>query len=291
MEMRQTGRMRNPLNLMLILLVPLWGWANEAQNVDSPTAIDKAFCRLYNFDFAGAQTILKDHSKSDPADPLSYSVQAAAYLFSEMYRLQILQTEFFVDDNNIVSKKNLKADPIIRTEIFNALDQARQKAMARLNANPSDRDALFAMCMSAGVETDYTALIERRQWRGLKMARQANSFAQKLLNMNPPFYDAYNTSGMIEYTVGSLPFFLRWFIHFDRIEGDKATGIRNLKMVAQFGRYYGPFSRILLAVIYLREKKTDQAEQLLTGLTNEFPENPLFKSELTLIRAKLAAKR
>jgi hypothetical protein len=40
----------------------------------------------------------------------------------------------------------------------------------------------------------------------------------------------------------------------------------------------------------LREKKTDQAEQLMAGLTKEFPENPLFKSELVLIRAKLAAK-
>ena len=274
--------------VLLLFLMAMGGWAADIRKVDPPaTPIDKAFFRLYNFDFKGAHTILNENIRLNPADPLSYSVQSAAYLFDEMYRLRILETEFFTDDNKISGKQNLKADPEIRNEIYQSLGQARQKAMARINANPSDRDALFAMCMSAGVETDYTAFIERRQWRGLKMARQANEYAQRLLNMNPPFYDAYHTSGTIEYIVGSLPFFLRWFIHFDQIEGDKNIGIQNLKTVAQHGRYFGPFARILLAVIYMREKNNQQAEQLMAGLCREFPENPLYKKELATIRVKL----
>jgi len=260
--------------------------------VDLPaTPIDKAFIRLYNFDFKGAHSILNENIRINPSDPLSYSVQSAAYLFDEMYRLRILETEFFTDDNKISGKQNLKSDPEIRNEIYQSLGQAREKALARINVNPADRDALFAMCMSAGVETDYTAFIERRQWRGLKMARQANEYAQRLLHMNPPFYDAYHTSGTIEYIVGSLPFFLRWFIHFDQIEGDKNAGIQNLKTVAQHGRYFGPFARILLAVIYLREKNNQQAEKLMAELCREFPENPLYKKELVSIRSKLGPQR
>jgi hypothetical protein len=277
--------------LILFCLIPFFSRAAETPKAEPPTAVDKAFSRLYNFDFSGAQTILKEHSRHDPDDPLSYSVLAAAYLFAEMYRLQILQTEFFTDDKKISGDKEFKPDPAVRVEFFKALEQARQKATARLTVNSSDRDALFAMCMSAGLETDYTAFVERHQWRGLKMARQANGYAQKLLSMHPPFYDAYHTAGMIEYIVGSLPFFLRWFIHFDSIEGDKFTGIQNLKLVAQFGRYYGPFARMLLSVIYLREKEPAKAEQLLAGLVHEYPENPLLKVELSKVREKMGTQQ
>jgi len=37
------------------------------------------------------------------------------------------------------------------------------------------------------------------------MAGQANVYAQKLLAMRPPMYDAYHTVGMIEYVMGSVP--------------------------------------------------------------------------------------
>jgi len=276
--------------ILLLAFVTVAARGDESPLVVAPTPIDKAFARLYNFDFAGADAILEEHARIEPEDPLTYSVLAASYLFAEMYRLQILQTEFFAEDSNLSGDRERKPDPAVRARLFSALAQARQRAATRLAVKPNDRDALFAMCMSAGIETDYTAFVEGRRWRGLKIARQANQHAQKLLAMNPPFYDAHHTVGMIEYVVGSMPFFVRWFVRFDRVHGDKKAGIRDLTQVAEHGRYYRPFAKILLSVIYLREKQPQKAEQFLAELARDFPENPLIARELAKVRENLRRK-
>ena len=57
--------------------------------------IDQAFDRLYNFDFKEAQEILDRQRQLTPDDPLPLSVKAASHLFSELYRLRILELDFF----------------------------------------------------------------------------------------------------------------------------------------------------------------------------------------------------
>jgi hypothetical protein len=264
--------------------------AAQPPEVPPPTAIDRAFARLYNFDFAGAHAILDEHKRVDPGDPLSYSVSAAADLFAEMYRLKILETDFFIDDSKLVEKKKLKPDPAVRAAIFKAVGEARQRAEAKLAVQPYDRDALLALCMSSGVVTDYTALVERKQWAALQLAKQTNAYALRLLALNPPAYDAYHTLGMMEYVMGSVTFIVRWFVHFDQVEGNKQKGVQNLYLVVQYGRYYRPFAKILLSVIYLREKKPQEAEKLLSELARDFPENPLFRLELNKVSSQARAQ-
>jgi len=277
---------RGCLILLVFSLFLILGMAaDETPELVSLPTIDRAFARLYNFDFPGAEAILDDYSKRQPDDPLAYAVSAGTLLFTEMYRLQILQTEFFTDDR-LAKKRRLKPDAALKSRLFAALAQSRKRATARLAVDPDDTNALFAMCVAAGVETDYTAFVEGRRWRGLKMARQANSYAQKLLSQTPPFYDAHHTVGTIEYVVGKLPFFLRWFVRFDQVEGDKQAAIARLNQVAEKGRYFGPYAKIILAVIYLREANREQAAGLLEELAREFPENALIREELAKVRAR-----
>ncbi len=235
---------------------------------------------MYNFDFAAAHNILDREIAREPQDPLPYSVKAAAYLYSELDRLKILQMDFFEDNEKITDRRQLTPDPAVRTEFFRLLDAARQHASARLSARPNDRESLFALCMSSGLLTDYAGLIEKRRLATFSLLRDEQACGLKLLALNPPFYDAYMTAGSIEYLVGSLPFFIRWFVHIDQIDGSKQKGISELQIVADRGAYYGPYARILLSVIYLRERRPWDAETLLSGLAAEFPENPLIRREL-----------
>jgi TolA-binding protein len=46
-----------------------------------------------------------------------------------------------------------------------------------------------------------------------------------------------------------------------------------------------PFAKILLALVALREKKTEVARAQLKELVKEFPESPPFPSELAKIKA------
>src|SRR5579859_3314105 len=130
---------------------------------EKPNEIDQAFSRLYNFDFPGAHAALNRRISSHPEDPLPYAVRASADLFYELDRLSILESEFFSDDKRIADKKKVKPDPAIRAKLLQAIDDGQSRAQAQLNANPNDQNALFAFCVSTGVMTDYTALVEKKQ--------------------------------------------------------------------------------------------------------------------------------
>jgi hypothetical protein len=248
----------------------------------------QAFVRMYNFDFSSALGILDKEISRDPQAPLPYVVKAVSYFFSELNRLKILQMDFFEDDNRVIDRKKLLPDPQVRAEIFRLIQLSRDRANERLLTRPDDREALFALCVSAGLVTDYAALVERRRIATFTLAKQTQSYALKLMALTPPVYDAHLTAGSAEYVVGSLYFFVRWFVRIDGIEGSRQKGIEHLQIVAERGKYYGPFARILLAVICLREKRPADAEGLLAGLCAEFPENPLFHQELA--RARLLAR-
>jgi len=107
------------------------------------------------------------------------------------------------------------------------------------------------------------------------------------LKLDPQYYVDYLTAGLSEYLVGSLPFFVRWFVHFDNVNGSKEKGVHNLEMVANSGHYLRPFGKILLGIIDLREKKYRDAQRLLVDLSRDYPENPLFHKELVKLHAKL----
>jgi hypothetical protein len=251
--------------------------------------IDAAVEQMYNFDFPASHRILDQCIAAHPQDPLPYAFRAAADLFYEMDRLGILESEFLVNDERIIAKKKLQPDPAVRAQFYKALDDTASRAEAALGANPDDRSALFAMCISQGVATDYMALVEKHQFSSLSPARRSNNYAQRLLKLDPKYYDAYLTTGFSEYMIGSLPFIIRWFVHFDNVSGSKERGVENLRLVAREGHYFKPFAKILLGVIDLREKKPQEARNLLVDLARDYPDNPLFRRELAKVTATIGA--
>lgn len=250
------------------------------------TLLDLSFDRMYRLQFSEAQALLKQHIDAHPSDPLGYSVRSAAFLFQELDRLSILESEFFGNDKRILEKKELKPDPALREGIFRSIDKARELAKSQLDKDGADRNALLALCIAAGIQTDYLALIEKRQLGSLTYAKESQGWAVRLLKIDPSYADAYLTTGLSEYLLGSVPFFVRWFVKFEQTQGSKVEAIRNLEKVVQKGRYFRPFAKVLLAVIHLREKRPVQAEVHLSDLNREFPENPLFRKELQRLQAR-----
>ncbi len=253
-----------------------------------PPTIDDAIGRLYEFDFTATHDILNRYIAAHPQDPLGYAFRSSAFLFFELDRMGTLESEFLVDDKRIIDKtKPTEPDPKVRTELLHALDDTRVRADAVLKTDPNDRNALFAMSIAQGVATDYMALVEKRQISSLTPARRSNEYAQRLLKSDPKFYDAYLTAGFSEYILGSLPFFIRWFVHFDNVAGSKERGKQSLELVAREGHYFKPFAKVMLGIIHLREKRPQETRKLLVELTHQYPENPLFQKELVKLNEKL----
>lgn len=251
------------------------------------TELDRAFQRMYNFDFPGAHALIDGYINAHADDPLGYAARAAAHLFSEMDRLGILAADFFMDDDKIADKKKLKPDPNIRAAFYWATTQSRERAEKILAANASDKNALLSLAMGYGLLTDYAAFVEKRQLSSLSYVKQSQHYAVRLLAIDPNYADAYLTTGISEYLLGSVPFFVKWFVKLEQVKGSKEVAMKNLQIVAKGGRYFGPFARILLAVVALREKRTTDARVWLEGLVREFPQNALLRGELGKITPKM----
>ena len=70
------------------------------------------------------------------------------------------------------------------------------------------------------------------------------------------------------------------------LSADKQGGLADLQMTAEHGHYLAPFARVLLAIVYVREKNNSRALQLLAGLRRQFPANTLFPREIAHLQSE-----
>ena len=243
---------------------------------------------MYSFDFDSAYGALAQAIEKAPEDPLPYAARSAALLFSELDRMGVLKSEFFASNKRIASKQqNISPDASVKARLDADIETAKRLAGATLDRESENANALLAMAMAWGIAADYTALVEKRQFGSLSVAKQSHKYANQLRKARPDLHDALLTTGLSEYILGSLPFFVRWFVKFEDTEGSKQKGIEQLKVVARSGRLYKPFAKILLAIVNVREKRYQTAFVLLDDLSREFPENPLLRAEADRLRERL----
>jgi hypothetical protein len=201
-------------------------------------------------------------------------------LFAEFDRLHVLEAELFVNDDAYENRAKLSPDPRVKQEFDAEMERATKLSDAALARNPNDKNALFAKVMIYGLNGDYTALIEKRDLKGLSYIKQGRELADRLLAVDPTCYDAYIAVGVENYLLSLKPAPVRWFLHLTGAETDKETGLQKLRITAAKGHYLMPYARMLLAVAALRDHDPQQAKTLLQGLSREFPQNRLYASEL-----------
>lgn len=275
----------------LLLACVLCAFAEDAPGtgeLSKPTRVsplDRGFTGLYNPDFADAQKDFSSYEAQHPDDPVGPVSEAAGYLFSEFNRLGVLEAQFYENDGAFADRPKLTPDPAIHAHFQTAINRAETLAQARLDRDPQDRDALFALTLSAGLQADYTALIEKHNLASLHFTKKATASAQQLLAVCADCYDALLATGFSKYIMGSMSPPVRWILRMGGLPADKQGGIADLQITADHGHYLAPFARILLAIAYVRDKDKPRAVQLLTGLRSEFPANPLFSREIAHLRS------
>ena len=259
--------------------------AQVTASVSNADGLDRGFALLYNLEFEPANQVFLGWERTHPDEPIGHACEAAGLLFSELSRLGVLESQFYEDDKTFESRKKLTPDPAIRTRFDAALEQADSRAHARLTKDARDRDALFALTLSSGLKADYAALIEKRNLASLHYTKEATAWAEQLQAVDPQCYDAHLATGVSQYIIGSMAAPIRWLVRLGGISADKQKGISELQLTAERGHYLAPFARILLAIAYVREKNKPHARELLVGLRDQFPHNPLFAQEIARLGA------
>lgn len=249
----------------------------------APEFLSSGFQQLYSLDFDNARREFNDYEKARPEDPMGKAAEAASYLFQEFNTKGVLSSDFFLNDDKLLNGLSGNPKNNANPDFVTTNEEARSMARERLTQDPTDTNALLVLTITDGMESDYDQIVERKQIPALSLTKQAEEEAHRLLTLDPNAKDAYVALGAAHYIIGCLPGYKRAFLWFGGIHGDREKGMKEMQIAATQGGYLKPFAKILLALAYRREHKPAKARELLAELTQEFPSNPRFAYELSLV--------
>jgi hypothetical protein len=275
-------RFYGALSFLLLTAAACPARSDEAAQSPAFTTVPElmaAFHQLYAQNFSEARARFDNWESKHPEEPFGQVAVAASYLFEELYRQGVLTSDFYLNEKRFLKGIEGKPDPERMQRFQDALDATRKLARQRMAKNSRDPEALFALTLAAGMESNADMILKKQNLDALKRLREANAYAKQLLAQRPDADDAYVAMGSANYIIGSLSVGFRAMLWFGGIHGDKKLGMEQMAKAVEGGRYLRPFAKIMLALGARREKQNALAQKLLRELTEEFPESPLFAAE------------
>jgi tetratricopeptide (TPR) repeat protein len=238
---------------------------------------------FYNLEFDQA---IADYTKliaQDPADPISYNNLASAELYKEAYRLGLLDSIAFVQDTRLLRDRRLQADTGAKELVLNTLERGRRSSQTVLARDPSNVLALYSLCTNYALLATYEYMLEKSWFEALRNGSRAQAYCDQVRRVDPEFTDAYLVLGVYQYTAASLPLPVKLFAAIGGLHGSKKKGIEYVSRVAEEGRYDRDAARVVLAMLYCREKRPLEAAHLLEALIADYPRNYLYGLELASV--------
>lgn len=237
------------------------------------------FRLLYTQKFPEARGVFIKWKSEHAEEPFGEVALAASYLFEEFHHQGVLTSDFFLNDKRFLHGIDGAPDPERMKGFDDAIRNARKLAGQRLAKTRNDPEALYALTLCAGMESDADMILRKHNMDALKRLKEGNTDAKALLAQRPDAYDAYVALGSANYIIGSLSVGSRAMLWFGGIHGDKKLGMEQVAKTAENGRYLKPFAKIMLALAARREKQNKLAQKLFHELSEEFPETPQYAIE------------
>ncbi|MBI3896520.1 MAG: tetratricopeptide repeat protein [Acidobacteria bacterium] len=244
---------------------------------------EQAFDHFYNLEYDQAIVLFERLRDADRNNPLHHNRVAMAYLYKQLYIAGALHGDLFSVSNKFFRTKKIEPDPALAKKFWEANQSAIRICEQRLKKNKQDQEALYACGVAYATNASYQGLIDRSLLDSMGSARKANDYHARLLRLNPRFYDAYLVPGIYDFVIGSLPGPLKVLLFFVGVSGDKQRGIQFAETVAQAGERAQHDAKIILTVMYRREKRFADARRTVTGLANDFPRNYILPLEIASI--------
>ncbi len=199
---------------LLLLLSPVVNFARETPGVQSPAfttvpELSAGFDLLYRQRFAEAREAFASWESRNPQEPFGQVAIAAAYLFEELSRQGVLTSDFFLNEKKFLHGIEGSPDSERMSHFRDAIARVCELARERQKTNPKDGEALLALTLAAGMESDAESILQKRHLAGLKSMKKANGYAKELLAQYPDATDAYVATGIANYVIGSRQHALR----------------------------------------------------------------------------------
>lgn len=249
-----------------------------------------AYEHFYNLEYDQAIAGFEAESKAHPEAPEPHNAIAHSLLYREMFRNGALESELVSGNNSFLRRSKVTTSPEVEARFQSEISRAISLAQARVDKNPNDTDALYALGVSNGLKSNYDFLV-RKSWRdALSEATAARKFHNRVTELDPTNYDARLLQGVHDYIVGSLPWFYKSLGFLAGFHGDREQGLRTLEEVANKGRFNKVDAQVILCALYRRESKPKKAIPLLDEVSKRYPHNYLFQLELAQMYSAVGDK-
>jgi len=246
----------------------------------------QAFEHFYNMEYERSIQEFTLISQRHPDDPDAINHLLNAVLFHELYRIGALNAGEYANDS-FLNSSHRQAAPHTSEQIKSLVQKAMAIEEKRLQANSKDVAANYARGVTRAQFATYTALIEHAWFSALRNAVGARHDHERVLELDPHNLDAKLVVGAHNYVVGSLPWGVKAASSMVGLGGSKEKGLEYLHETAAGNSETSIDAKIVLVVFLRRERRLDEALQILRSLEPQYPHNVLFVLEDgNLLRAK-----
>ena len=244
---------------------------------------EQGFDHFYSLEYDQAIQIFEKLRDSEPDNPAWYNDLASAYFYRKLHRAGALQGDLFAGSNRFFRMKKIPPEETFERQFKQTNQKAISLCEKRLSRNRNDEAALYDCGVAHATRAAYLGLVERAKFETLASAREASEYHSKLARLSPYRYDAYLIPGLYEYVLGSLPGSLKFLLYFAGLSGNKLRGIQAVESTANFGTRSRQDAKILLAIMYRREKRHEDARRTMSELAEAYPRNCIFPLEIASI--------
>jgi tetratricopeptide (TPR) repeat protein len=267
----------------LALLTATWLSGQDA-------VLSPGYDHFYNLEYDQAIADFTAITDQNPTDPSAWNHLAHAILFRAMYRSGALESEMVSGSNPFLRRAKVQITPDEQASFFDAIDKAMQLSEERLHENPDDHAGLGALGVAYALRGNYNFLARKAWVDALHDATDARKAHKRLCDLEPGNIDAQLIPATYDYVTGSLPLGYRLLGFVAGYHGDRNRGIRALQSVAQNGGSSRADAETILAAIYRREHRPQDAIPLLEDLIQRFPRNYLLRFEMVQMHSDLGNK-
>jgi tetratricopeptide (TPR) repeat protein len=250
-------------------------------------AVTTAIEHIRNLEYAEAEEQLRHFLTADSTNLRAWNYLAIAILYEEMFKRGVLESRVYGQGGDVFKPSKVAVTPEFQQELLKTLEKAQAVAEQRLKSDSSDQDAMYWAGVSHGTRATYHFVLRKEYKPALHEATEAYNYHRNLLKLNPRYIDAYLIVGMNNYVVGSLPWYIKVLTALTGRHGNRAEGLQQMKRAEQEGHYAREDARLMLAVLYQREKRYAEALPLYQEMARSYPRNYLLQGEVAALFALL----